>query len=803
MERFGLVALCFVISTAAFGADVFGPKPFDQILESSFPNAWTPAAISSIENRKHVLLLDATTKSFSLSIDATTPTDLTVTNVSDLTGATATYGKVMRSMFQMLDLNTAVLADEPLTDTYTLHPELLSYYAIDADAVVGSASATALTVRDRGSFYKSGQAIIAYLVFTMTGTPTSTKIQATSRYKFNAGSDSFEEDLAWSSSQWLVMDATSISLTSVEASATEFFLAEATDLIDIGLAEGSDFNPASTLWQTNSFAVFPAGVWDFDDSPILSAMFLTDVADFYETQFGDSVAAGAAAAQALDAIEIALASQGDSMRYDKSVYLAFRDNMLSHILGAVDIYNAQLDRRTVAHVYFTNAKDDGGDYHPFMVIAAHDATAGPNFLIDVPRPPGDGVTAPMYEDQTITRTAILEGKLVKIPLRDYADMGDEGLISTLTQNDLSVLGNLADDAGVNPADYDVFNYASNASSGIAANGTVVYPASNNTLLFATAAAEINSNGAHVGRGLGLHYHADGHGFNGDGINLYNLSDYVGHSHPPLIAFAYDGIAAFGKHESTHSSMDGFLEDLDEYGGHDHDDYNYHYHAFEKSITQINMMGGTIGPFQQNFFFVGAWRGKINEIPGLIDRPINDVLSTSQLKADDIKRYAGATGTVTAVIPTITSQPQDVMINLGDSTTLSVTATDAITYQWYTGTSGDTTSPIAGETGTSIMVSPTATTSYWVRCASVDGIADSDTATVTVDASACLLDLSNFTVTSVVVHETCLTITAGSNYVVGSGGDLTLRAGESVILESLFSVLTGGVLTIEIDASLLP
>ena len=598
------------------------------------------------------------------------------------------------------------------------------------------------------------------------------------------------------------MDATSVGLTTIEGDATEFFLADATDLLDIEIEEGSDFNPASVEWQTNSFADFPIdpgtgeiASWDYHDSALFNEL-LVDVDSYYQSQFGAEESAADAAAVALDAIEIALASQGHSMHYDKSFYLAFRENLLSHLFGAADIYNAKLGERTVAHVYFTNVQDDSDQYHPFMVIAAHDATAGPNFLIDVARPPGDG-NGGTYEEQSITRTSILENKLVKIPIRDYAALGDEGLITDLTDNDLTPYGSLADDAGVDPGDYDVFNYASLSSSGIAADGTVIYPASNNTLLFATAAAEITSSGAHVGRGLGLHYHADGHGFNASGINLYNFADYPGFDHPPLIGFSYDGVALFGRYESAYSSMDGFGDSLDEYGGHSHTAYPYHYHAFSEEVTQTDMMGADIGPFQQHFLSVGAWRGKINEIPGFLE------VSLSQLKEAGIKRYAGATGTVTNTIPTITGQPQDVEIVVGDTAILSVTATDALTYQWYIGTSGDTSSPIAGETGTSLSVTPFETTPYWVRVASVDAIVDSDTATVTVDTSGCELDLENDTITQTLTLETCLTITVGPSYVIAAGGDLTLRAGLEVILEAGVEVQDGGALTIEVDPDLLP
>jgi trimeric autotransporter adhesin len=56
-----------------------------------------------------------------------------------------------------------------------------------------------------------------------------------------------------------------------------------------------------------------------------------------------------------------------------------------------------------------------------------------------------------------------------------------------------------------------------------------------------------------------------------------------------------------------------------------------------------------------------------------------------------------------------------------------------------------------------------------------------------------LNLSNQTVTTPRVFETCGTITAGNNFIVGSGGDVTFHARDRVALSGGFSVLVGGTL----------
>jgi FG-GAP-like repeat/Ig-like domain CHU_C associated/Dual-action HEIGH metallo-peptidase len=88
---------------------------------------------------------------------------------------------------------------------------------------------------------------------------------------------------------------------------------------------------------------------------------------------------------------------------------------------------------------------------------------------------------------------------------------------------------------------------------------------------------------------------------------------------------------------------------------------------------------------------------------------------------------------TCTAPAITAQPQSTVVTQGNSTTLSVTATGTapLSYQWYTGTSGNTASPIPGGTGPTVTVSPSSTTSYWVRVSNSCGSANSSTATVTV------------------------------------------------------------------------
>jgi hypothetical protein len=242
MKRFVSSAFCFLflfLCNADCAVSVSGPKPFDQILTSSFSTDWTAGnatAVSSIANLKHVILLDAATKTLCLSIDTSNSRDsgLTVTTAGNIT---TTYGSAMRCMFQLRDRN--IESPTSLNGNYSIHPELFSYSAIDGNATATAVTTSSVLVRDIKSYYRAGDA--SYLVFTFVGNATSTKIKAATRLVLSSGN--FSASGNWSASHWVSMNGTSVSLTTNEANATSFFVADATELIDFGVPAGSDFNP--------------------------------------------------------------------------------------------------------------------------------------------------------------------------------------------------------------------------------------------------------------------------------------------------------------------------------------------------------------------------------------------------------------------------------------------------------------------------------------------------------------------------------------------------------------------------------
>ncbi|MEZ4705573.1 MAG: choice-of-anchor Q domain-containing protein [Caldilineaceae bacterium] len=99
-----------------------------------------------------------------------------------------------------------------------------------------------------------------------------------------------------------------------------------------------------------------------------------------------------------------------------------------------------------------------------------------------------------------------------------------------------------------------------------------------------------------------------------------------------------------------------------------------------------------------------------------------------------------TNAQTITVPVITTQPQDTSIFPGETALLTVAAGgDNLSFQWYQGASGDTSTPISGATSASFTTPAlTGDASYWVRVSNPAGSADSATATVTVGQLASIV-----------------------------------------------------------------
>jgi hypothetical protein len=296
-------------------------------------------------------------------------------------------------------------------------------------------------------------------------------------------------------------------------------------------------------------------------------------------------------------------------------------------------------------VYFTNSKDASGAYHPAMIVVAFSVPDGPHYLADIIKPPGGGdasvtvcnqgsTTQTGYSNQCVTRGTARQNFFFRVPMRDY------GLTSDLCDNTTPARGDLYSDykastaAYCNTANDTVENYASISDNGVMIDGTSIYPVLNNVLITSQEEPSLNMHGCHVGQGYGYHCHSDGFSAIGNGLSLYNETDYVGKNHPPLIGMGYDGIALYGKYLSTYPAMVGYTasttkptstttpsgNDLDAYGGHTHaidGVSSYHQHSRPYSTVTIAQPGSSntaSKTYTIHSLITGAWRGKINSIP---------------------------------------------------------------------------------------------------------------------------------------------------------------------------------------------
>ncbi len=160
-------------------------------------------------------------------------------------------------------------------------------------------------------------------------------------------------------------------------------------------------------------------------------------------------------------------------------------------------------------------------------------------------------------------------------------------------------------------------------------------------------------------------------------------------------------------------------------------------------TFTNLEGSLVPEFKPTFITINADElGAPGGISRLVLKDNPDINPNfSRTSFDDFGfTPIGAPGTGTegpppADAPSITTQPASQEVASGASASLSVTASgDDLTYQWYTGNSGDIAAPVAGATtGTLDTGALTASTSFWVQITNTGGTADSDTAVVTVSA----------------------------------------------------------------------
>jgi hypothetical protein len=94
-------------------------------------------------------------------------------------------------------------------------------------------------------------------------------------------------------------------------------------------------------------------------------------------------------------------------------------------------------------------------------------------------------------------------------------------------------------------------------------------------------------------------------------------------------------------------------------------------------------------------------------------------------------------------PVIVTQPQNVSLTVGDTFSVAVLATNAVSYQWYRASSGDPSNPVTGATGPVFTGSNTnvGPTDYWVKVTNSCGSTNSNTVTLTTICGPRVLTMS--------------------------------------------------------------
>ena len=567
-------------------SSVSTPANFATILSETISPALSPTLKSSVANLDRVLLkysssyIHLDNSSYAVGINS----------------SISTYNDVF--------LKTFLLVEQGSESCYRLDSEKHSNWSLDYNS-----STMRLELNDTFGYTRDANS--SYLCFTF---PSMNKMYATKRYTFSTSNNSYSEDTSFSakyveydtSNAWPELSSSSSAITVYDSG------------LDLSMPTG--MNPTGASMVTNERVAWTSSNADnLSDHNFYGTKLYTDTHSSYQSQIasaGDNSSTATAAATMLAAIKTDLEAAGSKLRYTSAVYTAFRNALLKTKLTGETIVGGSVGQNTAPYVFYTNEKDDSGVMHPFMVIATYSIQDRPNRLLDVTVPPGDG-TGSGYAEQNVTRDALLGGFLYKIPLKDYGEVSTIG-DNTMTDSDGDGT-TLAQDAGSTV--YNVYSWASINTVGIAIDGVQIYPLFNNTLLASVEKGELTQSGIHVGQGMGLHWHGDGHSANGNKMNIYNLRDYSGYSHPPLIGFGMDGVALYGKYEASYSSMAGYTTSIDDFGGHEHDGYNYHNHAHTMASSVLQAISGYGGSasYTVAVLLKGAWAGLINSIPEFWDK----------------------------------------------------------------------------------------------------------------------------------------------------------------------------------------
>jgi hypothetical protein len=598
--------------------DVFTPYTFKTIISNTYSHE-IDISNTSITRLNRYIIAPATAPTTYLTI--TDSYDLSFVQYANMT----TYKDYLLTIFQAVSDLSGTSAFS--TTDFRFDSNFHNVYSLDCDS--------SLKLLFKNNWGIDRTTSNGYVTFSYV----DNYLQAKARYKYDAsGTNQHVTDSTFTGTNYYVKyNSTGLSLVSLTNNATQFILYSSP--FEESLPD--DFNPRNVDYVTNS----RVSINNFFYAPE-SELYAKVIKNMTKTAYLNQVSAvgpdsttRSAAESMLSIIKSTVEAQGNVLRYDTSVYSTYRDGTLRYQLQSNSTGNGSVNMYTVPYVYFTCEADASGTYgavgkyHPFMCIVSYGISDRPCGLMDIPKPPGDGLGSG-YANQTVTRDPTTGFLLNKIPMLDY------GSVTSVTENSIMLSYNLRDESGYSEMPpYDIYNYSSVANAGVMVDGCNINPTYINVLTSSQFQGELSALGSHVGRELtgGHHYHADGHSADANNIfNVYNNLDYVGHFHPPIIAFSLDGIALYGKYEHDYSTMSGYSTALDEYGGHDHDDYGYHYHCHEVNVNQT--YGGsattlydysvmyqndpTTLSYTGHVLLTGGYKGNVDEVPYFLESGVN-------------------------------------------------------------------------------------------------------------------------------------------------------------------------------------
>jgi len=569
------------------------PANFETLLTKAYTPSTSLVASSTVANRSRYMISDAATagnssKYLSIGTIYSDSTTAGYTAIPGVVTSSSTYDNYLTKIVQLVATSDGF---------YRLDSHLHPNNSIDVEASTSS-------LKFRNNFGKTAATANGYVTFSYD---TSTHLlEAKNRYIYTYASStaSTPYEATYAIDNSFTGAGKYVNLTSntyaLSTTGTPLYFYESP--LNFGIPVF--MNPQAVVMVTNASAPFQSKI-TYSSTEAVGRIY-NNVKSSYRAQvasIGSNTATKSAADSQLTSIKSALEANGEKLRYAPALYSAFRDAALATKLVSDAISDGVPGQNLVPYVYFTNEQDSAGKYHPFMVVVNYGNPSSPNGLKDIPRPPGAGTGS--YASSKVTRYTNLENYVSMIPMKDY------GQVSAVTEN--TYTRTLWSDVTNTTKPQDVYTYADTADNGILIDGSVMFPNFNNRLLPSALDGELSASGCHVGQGGGgPHCHADGYQ-SGAALGLYNDSDYASATHPPLIGFGYDGLALFGIYRSSDASMKGYTTALDAFGGHNHDDMGYHYHAH--TVTDYQPYGeSTSLKSTLHVLMKGAYIGKTNLIP---------------------------------------------------------------------------------------------------------------------------------------------------------------------------------------------